>query len=116
MGQGRERTEALVARAKAALAGGCLGTFTLPDDLAVVPARGQGSRPWDVDGREYIDYVMGSGPLILGHAHPAVVAAAAAEMAKGSHFYTPVNETALHLAERVVAACPCAFHALTRPS
>ena len=105
---GRERTAAIVARARAAFAGGCLGTFALPDELAVIPARGQGSRLWDVDGREYIDYVMGSGPLILGHAHPAVVEAAAAEMARGSHFYTPVNETALRLAERLVAACACA--------
>jgi glutamate-1-semialdehyde 2,1-aminomutase len=85
-----------------------LGTFCLPDDLAVIPARGQGSRLWDIDGREYIDYVMGSGPLILGHAHPAVVAAVAAEAARGSHFYTPMNETALHLAERIIAASPCA--------
>ena len=107
-GQGRERTEGMVARARAAFAGGVLGTFALPDELAVIPARGQGSRLWDVDGREYIDYVMGSGPLILGHAHPAVVAAVAAEAAKGSHFYTPMNETALRLAERIVAACPCA--------
>jgi glutamate-1-semialdehyde 2,1-aminomutase len=105
---GRERTAAILARARAAFAGGCLGTFALPDELAVIPARGQGSRLWDVDGREYIDYVMGSGPLILGHAHPAVVAAVAAEVAKGSHFYTPMNETALRLAERIVAACPCA--------
>ncbi len=105
---GRERTAALLARARAAFAGGCLGTFALPDDLAVIPARGQGSRLWDVDGREYIDYVMGSGPLILGHAHPAVVAAAAAELARGSHFYAPMNEPALRLAERIVAASPCA--------
>src|SRR3989304_1031691 len=85
----RERTQAVLARAKAALAGGVLGTFALSDDLAVIPARGQGSRLWDVDGREYIDYVMGSGPLILGHAHPAVVAAGAAGAAKGGHFYPP---------------------------
>ncbi len=107
-GQGRERTAVVVARAKAAFAGGCLGTFALPDDLAVIPARGQGSRLWDVDGREYIDYVMGSGPLILGHAHPAVAAAVAAEAARGSHFYTPMNETALRLAEKIIGASPCA--------
>ncbi len=102
------KTAAILARAKTALAGGCLGTFVLPDDLAVIPARGQGSRLWDVDGREYIDYVMGSGPLVLGHAHPAVVAAVAAEAARGSHFYAPMNETALRLAEKIIAASPCA--------
>ena len=38
-------------------------------------ARGQGSRVWDVDGNEYIDYLGSWGPLVLGHAHPAVVEA-----------------------------------------
>jgi len=37
--------------------------------------RAQGSRKWDVDGNEYLDYVMGHGALVLGHSHPAIVAA-----------------------------------------
>jgi len=46
----------------------------------------RGSRKWDVDGNEYIDYVMGHGALILGHSHPAVVQAVQEQMAKGVHY------------------------------
>jgi len=42
----------------------------------------KGSRKWDVDGNEYIDYVMGHGALILGHSHPAAVQAVQDQMAK----------------------------------
>jgi glutamate-1-semialdehyde 2,1-aminomutase len=45
-----------------------------------------GSRKWDVDGHEYIDYVLGHGSLILGHSHPAVVEAVQRQAAKGLHF------------------------------
>ena len=47
--------------------------YTEPYPLSI--ARGQGSRKWDVDGNEYIDFGMGSASLLLGHAHPAVVEA-----------------------------------------
>ena len=47
--------------------------------------RAQGSRKWDVDGNEIIDYVMGHGALFLGHGYPAVVEAVSHQMAKGSH-------------------------------
>ena len=46
----------------------------------------KGSRKWDVDGNEYIDYVMGHGALILGHGHPAVVQAVQEQMTRGVHF------------------------------
>ena len=46
----------------------------------------RGSRKWDVDGNEYIDYVLGHGALILGHGHPDVVAAVQEQMAKGTHY------------------------------
>jgi glutamate-1-semialdehyde 2,1-aminomutase len=49
-------------------------------------ARAQGSRKWDVDGNEYIDYYGGHGSLILGHAHPSFLAAVAGQAALGSHF------------------------------
>ena len=44
---------------------------SLPPELNLVVARGEGSRVWDVAGREYIDYHLSSGPALLGHAHPA---------------------------------------------
>jgi glutamate-1-semialdehyde 2,1-aminomutase len=48
--------------------------------------RAAGSRKWDIDGHEYLDYVMGHGALILGHAHPAVLAAIERQIARGSHY------------------------------
>ena len=48
--------------------------------------RAQGTRKWDVDGNEYIDYVMGHGALILGHAHPAIVRAVQEQVARGTHY------------------------------
>jgi len=49
-------------------------------------ARARGARKWDVEGTEYIDYAMGSAALLLGHAHPAVVAAVREQMADGTFF------------------------------
>jgi glutamate-1-semialdehyde 2,1-aminomutase len=51
--------------------------------------RARGARVWDVDGREYIDYIGSWGPLLLGHAHPAVVAAIADQAARGTSFGAP---------------------------
>ncbi|MFA5292625.1 MAG: glutamate-1-semialdehyde 2,1-aminomutase [Phycisphaerae bacterium] len=66
-------------------------------------AKGKGSKIYDIDGREYIDYVCSWGALILGHCHPAVVRAAAAAAKKGTSFGAPtVAET--ELAEIIVNA------------
>ena len=46
---------------------------------------GQGPRKWDIDGNEYICYVMGHGALILGHSHPEIVTAVKAQITKGTH-------------------------------
>lgn len=48
-------------------------------------SRAQGSRKWDVDGNEYIDFVMGHGALLLGHSHPAIVEAVTQQVARGTH-------------------------------
>ncbi len=48
--------------------------------------RGQGSHVWDVDGNEYIDYPMALGPILLGYDHPAVTAAAIAQVREGTTF------------------------------
>ncbi len=97
----------LLDKAARLLPGGTLGMFGLPRELAIVPAYGRGAKLYDVDGNEYIDYLLGSGPLILGHAHPAVVAAVQQQAARASTFYF-VNEPALELAELIVSAVPCA--------
>ena len=51
--------------------------------------RGTGSRIFDIDGREYIDYVCSWGPLIFGHAHPRVVKAVQEACVKGNQFWCP---------------------------
>ncbi|HEX2924566.1 MAG TPA: aminotransferase class III-fold pyridoxal phosphate-dependent enzyme, partial [Chloroflexota bacterium] len=99
--------EALFDRASRLMPGGTLGMFGLPPDLAIIPAYGRGAKLYDVDGNEYVDYLLGSGPLILGHAHPAVVEAVQQQAARASTFYY-VNEPALELAELIVSAVPCA--------
>ena len=68
-------------------------------------ARGQGSRVWDVDGNEYIDYLGSWGPLVLGHAPPAVVDALQAAAANGSSFGAPVEQE-VELARLICAALP----------
>ncbi len=102
-----QRQQALLADAGRYLAGGGLGLFVLPPERNLVVARGQGARVWDVAGREYLDYHLSSGPALLGHAHPAVVAAVAEQLPKGTTYYF-LNEPAIALARRLVDAIPCA--------
>jgi glutamate-1-semialdehyde 2,1-aminomutase len=89
------------------LPGASLGSFFLPEKDDLVVDRGQGSRVWDVAGRAFIDYILGSGPMVLGHAHPAVVAAVRAQIERGASFYA-LNQPAIKLAEKIVTAAPCA--------
>ncbi len=63
--------------------------FHLVGGKARVLVRGQGSRVWDADGKEYLDLCCGWGPLILGHSHPAIVQAATDALADGALFGAP---------------------------
>ncbi len=101
------RQAALLDDAGRYLAGGGLGLFILPPELNLVVERGLGSRVWDVAGREYIDYHLSSGPMLLGHAHPAVTDAVASRLGKGTTFYF-LNEPEIELAKKLVQAIPCA--------
>ncbi len=69
--------------------------------------RAAGSHKWDVDGNEYIDYYGGHGSLILGHQHPAVVAAIQAQLGKGMHL-AAANELEIEWARRIQAMVPSA--------
>lgn len=97
----------LLAAAARYLPGGSTWLWAPPADLAFVVERGQGSRLWDTRGRAYIDYHLGSGPLLLGHAHPAIVQAVQRQAAKGSTFQL-LSEPTVRLAERICRAVPCA--------
>lgn len=96
----------LLATARRLLPSGVRNASTRPEHAMVV-ASARGARLVDVSGNEYVDYLLGSGPLLLGHAHPAVVAAVAAQLERGaSHLL--VSEPAIRLAEELVALVPCA--------
>jgi glutamate-1-semialdehyde 2,1-aminomutase len=71
----------------------------------VVAARGEGARIWDVDGKEYIDYVLSWGPLVLGHAHPMVLDALESAMRDGTSFGMP-TELEVKLGELIVERMP----------
>lgn len=68
-------------------------------------ARGSGPRVWDADGNSFIDYVLSWGPLILGHAHPAVTSAVLDQVRKGTSFGAP-TEPELKLAEEIHRSVP----------
>jgi glutamate-1-semialdehyde 2,1-aminomutase len=73
----------------------------------VVLERGQGSRVWDIDDNEYIDFMMSFGALIQGHAHPELVQSVSAAMAEGSHF-AAATSAEVEAAERFCRMVPSA--------
>src|SRR6266550_5647967 len=98
-----ETAQEIVAKAKRVLPGGTFGNFA----AEVVIREGKGGRVWDENGTEYIDYLLGSGPMLVGHAHPEVTEAAQAQIAKGTTFFAN-NRYGIELAEAIVGAVPCA--------
>jgi len=99
-------TQLLLDKAARLLPSAVRGVTDDPDQAFVV-AEAHGSRIVDTSGNEYVDYLMGSGAILLGHAHPAVSSVVAAAAAKGSG-YLALNERAIELAEDIVRAVPCA--------
>jgi glutamate-1-semialdehyde 2,1-aminomutase len=97
----------LLRRADQVLPGGILGSHRSGPGLEFVVKEGRGAYLWDMTGRRYFDYLLGSGPMLLGHAHPAVVQAVERQMARGTSYFL-LNEPAIELAEEIVKAVPCA--------
>ena len=91
------------ARARAVLPGGGFGNF----DPSVFIREGQGARVIDEDGRAYVDYLIGSGPMLLGHGHPEVLEAIFDHLPKGMTFFAN-NAPGVELAEDICRAVPCA--------
>lgn len=91
-----------IARAQQVLPAGGFGNF----DPGIVIARGEGSHVWDEDGNEYIDYLIGSGPMLLGHGHPEVMEAVLEQLPKGMTFFAN-NAKGIELAEAIAEAVPC---------
>jgi len=84
---------------------GCNGEFNLPPSLSKVIVRGEGAELWTSDGERMLDFSMGWGSSLPGHAHPAIVEAVSQQVARGSNF-AYVTEASLNLAEEIVAVSP----------
>lgn len=93
----------LVECARKVLPGGTFGN----SQSGMIIARGLGGHVWDVSGNEYVDYLLGSGPMLVGHAHPHVEAAVLAQLPHGTTFFLN-NPHGIRLAEEIVAAVACA--------
>ncbi|WP_371226867.1 aspartate aminotransferase family protein [Roseovarius sp. 2305UL8-3] len=91
-----------IARANEVLPGGGFGNF----DPGIIIREGKGARVWDEDGNEYIDYLIGSGPMLLGHGNEEVQEAVFEQIPKGMTFFAN-NAAGIELAEQIVDAMAC---------
>ncbi|WIX87297.1 glutamate-1-semialdehyde 2,1-aminomutase [Amycolatopsis sp. DG1A-15b] len=104
MSTGTEQSKAWFERAKTAIPGGVNSPVRAFNSVGGTPrfmVRGEGPHLWDADGNRYVDLVSSWGPMILGHAHPAVVEAARTAATSGLSFGTPtIGE--VELAEEII--------------
>jgi glutamate-1-semialdehyde 2,1-aminomutase len=102
------RSDELFARAQRVIPGGVNSPVRAFKAVGGTPrfiARAQGARVWDADGAEYVDYLGSWGPMILGHAHPAVVEAVTRAARDGTSYGAPCAAE-VELAERVTRLVP----------
>ena len=100
------RSREYLERARQSLTGGVSSPFRAKAPMPLYFAEGHGSRLRDVDGNEYIDYLLAWGPLILGHCHPRVVEAVRAQAGLG-HIYGAQHDLEFHAAEAIQRMVPC---------
>ncbi len=103
-----QKSEELFAQAQKYIPGGVnspVRSFKAVGGTPPFLARGSGSKVWDVDGNEYIDYLGSWGPLVLGHSHPAVVEAVKKAVEGGASFGAPVPQE-VELAQIICEALP----------
>jgi len=84
-------SQAAYERAVTVMPRGVPSSFQAADPRPVYLSHGEGSRVWDVDGNEYVDFHNGFGVMCVGHAHPAIVKAVSDRAARGSHFAAPTD-------------------------
>ena len=104
----RSKSESLFKEAQRYIPGGVNSPVRAFKSVGGSPlffARAQGSRVWDVDGNEFIDYVASWGPLICGHAHPQIVSAIQKAAEMGTSYGAP-TDLEITLAKRVVDGIP----------
>ncbi|MEM7083828.1 MAG: aminotransferase class III-fold pyridoxal phosphate-dependent enzyme [Pseudomonadota bacterium] len=95
--------EQVLDQAHQTLPAGGFGNF----DPGVVISYGKGSRVWDIHGTEYVDFLIGSGPMLVGHSHPEVVAVIQEQAARGQTFFTS-NPLGIELSGAICNAMACA--------
>lgn len=100
-------SRALYERASRVLPSGVTHDSRYLRPFPIYADRAEGAHKWDVDGHRYIDFVVGHGALLLGHNHPAVTAAAAAQLARGTH-YGASHLHEIEWAEEVTRLVPAA--------
>jgi len=93
----------LIAEAKRVLPGGSFGN--LPAEVVI--RAGKAAHVWDESGKEYVDFLLGSGPMFIGHGHPEVTAAVESQLPHGSTYFGN-NRHGIALAKAIVDAVPCA--------
>lgn len=98
----------LLNRAIKVLPGGVLGRHPQPEGISHVPISGQGARIRNADGKEFIDYSLGGGSLILGYCHPGISEAVKTQIDKATQFISIINEPAIEMAEALTNALPWA--------
>lgn len=96
-------TNDLVEQARRVLPGGSFGNMP----AEVILKEGRGGHVFDEAGKEYVDFLLGSGPMFIGHAHPEVTAAVQSQVPLGTTFFGN-NRHGIALAEAIVDAVPCA--------
>jgi glutamate-1-semialdehyde 2,1-aminomutase len=85
-------SRAMFERARRTLAGGVASSYQLRDPWPIYLSHGQGSKVWDVDGNELLDFHNGFGSMVQGHAHPAIERAVAERYPLGTHFAAPTED------------------------
>jgi glutamate-1-semialdehyde 2,1-aminomutase len=80
------------ADAARSVAGGVASSWQDSPPHAIFIDRGDGSRVWDIDGNEYIDFHLGYGAMVAGHAHPKIVEAIQRQAGRGTHFAQPTKD------------------------
>jgi glutamate-1-semialdehyde 2,1-aminomutase len=73
------------------VAGGVASSWQDSPPHAIYIERGKGNRLWDIDGNEYLDYHLGYGAMVIGHAHPKIVEALQKQVELGTHFAQPTK-------------------------
>src|SRR6266853_1311924 len=90
--QARPRSRQLWTEAREVMPRGVPSSFQDAAPQPIFMERGKGSRVWDVDGNEYVDFHNGFGVMVVGHAHPKIVDAVSQRIALGSHFAQPTPD------------------------